>query len=269
MTPADQQIAFIGAGNVATHMAKALRNADMKIKAVYSHTIASAQTLAAEVEADAIDDIADLPEADIFVYCVKDDVLPEIAAINSLRFPNALHIHTSGSTPANVFLNQWHGVIYPMQTFSKNAALNFSEVRCYIEGSNRQSLEMIGNLARSLTSHVSELDTEARLCLHAAAVFACNFANHCFALAEKLLKEKAGIPFETLLPLIDETVRKAHHLSPVAAQTGPAVRFDQNIINKHLEMLDDMPQMKNIYRTMTESICHTALETKKLKNDAD
>ena len=75
----------------------------MKIKAVYSHTLASAQTLAAEVEADAIDDIADLPEANIFVYCVKDDVLPEIAAINSLRFPNALHIHTSGSTPANVF----------------------------------------------------------------------------------------------------------------------------------------------------------------------
>ena len=73
MTPADQQIAFIGAGNVATHMAKALRNAGMKIKAVYSHTLASAQTLAAEVEADAIDDIADLPEANIFVYCVKDD----------------------------------------------------------------------------------------------------------------------------------------------------------------------------------------------------
>ena len=190
MTPADQQIAFIGAGNVATHMAKALRNAGMKIKAVYSHTLVSAQTLAAEVEADAINDIADLPEANIFVYCVKDDVLPKIAAINSLRFPNALHIHTSGSTPANVFLNQWHGVIYPMQTFSKNAALNFSEVRCYIEGSNRQSLKMIDNLTRSLTSHVSELDTEARLCLHAAAVFACNFANHCFALAEKLLKEK-------------------------------------------------------------------------------
>ena len=265
MTLADKQIAFIGAGNVATHMAKAFKDAGMKIKVVYSHTIASAQTLAAEIGATPIDDIADIPEADIFIYCIKDDVLPKIAAINSLRFPNALHIHTSGSTPANVFLNQCHGVIYPMQTFSKNAALNFSEVRCYIEGNDSKSLEMIEKLTLSLTSHISELNTQARLCLHAAAVFACNFTNHCFALAEQLLREKAGIPFETLLPLIDETVKKAHHLSPVVAQTGPAVRFDQSIINKHMEMLDDMPLMKDIYQKMTESICHTALEAERKK----
>ena len=257
------QIVFIGAGNVGTHLAQACKQADFTIKAIYSRTMNSAQILADKMNCIACCDIAGIPEADIFIYCIKDDALPQTAAINSLRFPNALHVHTSGSTPANVFQNNRYGVIYPMQTFSKNAEVDFSKVRCFIEGNNAKSLECIRFLAESISQKVSELDTNARLSLHAAAVFACNFSNHCFTLAGEILKEKAGLPFETLLPLIDETIRKVHFMPPEAAQTGPAVRFDRNIINKHLEMLRSHPLQQEIYRLVSQSIHETATRPEK------
>lgn len=254
------QIVFIGAGNVATHMAQAFYHAGIEIKAVYSRTIQSAHELAQKVKAFATNDITAIPESDIYIYCVKDDALSKMATINSLRFPHAMHIHTSGSTPADVFQSDYFGVIYPMQTFSKKAELDFNEVRCFIEGNNEQSLEQIRLLAESVSTHVCPLNSEARLGLHAAAVFACNFTNHCFTLAEKILMEKTGLPFKTIMPLIDETVKKVHLLPPALAQTGPAVRYDQNIIKKHLDMLKDDALIQEIYCKMSQSIHQTALE---------
>ena len=41
-----------------------------------------------------------------------------------------------------------------------------------------------------------------------------------YALAADLL-EKYNLPFDVMLPLIDETARKVHELAPRDAQTGP------------------------------------------------
>ena len=89
--------------------------------------------------------------------------------------------------------------------------------------------------------------------LHLAAVFACNFANHMYALSSHIL-EKQGIPFEVMLPLIDETAGKVHELSPTQAQTGPAVRYDENVISKHLEMLADEESLQELYEKISKSI---------------
>lgn len=258
----DTNIVFIGAGNVATHTAKAFHNNGIPIKAVYSRTEKSAKELADAVNATSICTLTALPKAEIYIYCVKDDVLPQIAAINSLRFPGSLHIHTSGSTPADVFKSQRYGVIYPMQTFSKEAKLNFKDIRCFIEGNTPEVQESIKELAESISNHVSVLNTEARLSLHIAAVFACNFANHCFALAGEILRDKSNLPFETLLPLIDETVNKIHKLSPAEAQTGPAVRFDEKILKKHLQLLESDEKKQSIYKMMSQSIHDTAIKSK-------
>jgi hypothetical protein len=86
-----------------------------------------------------------------------------------------------------------------------------------------------------------------------AAVFACNFTNHMYALSARLL-EKNGLPFDAMLPLIDETARKVHELHPLDAQTGPAVRRDENVMGKHLTMLTDEPEIKEIYKMISDSI---------------
>ena len=74
-----------------------------------------------------------------------------------------------------------------------------------------------------------------------------------YALSAHLL-EKNGLPFEAMLPLIDETARKVHDLAPKAAQTGPAIRKDMNVMNKHLDMLSGEPGLKELYEKISKSI---------------
>ena len=145
-----------------------------------------------------------------------------------------------------------YGVFYPLQTFSKQRIVDFSRIPIFIEACDGENLSILENLGLSISSDVRVLSSEKRRNIHLAAVFACNFTNHIYALAANIL-EDADIPFDVLLPLIDETVSKVHHIPPREAQTGPAVRYDENVINKHLNMLSD-PMMNEIYRLLSQSI---------------
>ena len=152
-----------------------------------------------------------------------------------------------------------YGVLYPMQTFSKTRPVNFHDIPCFIEANNPETLEKVTQLARSVSDQVYVLSSERRRWLHVAAVFACNFSNHCYDIAARLL-EKEGIPSDTLLPLIDETAAKIHELPARKAQTGPAVRFDQNVIGRHEQMLADSPVLRQIYELMSRHIHQYAQE---------
>ena len=146
-----------------------------------------------------------------------------------------------------------YGVFYPMQTFSREREVNFSEIPCFLEASDNQALELIEQVATSVSQKVYCLSSEQRRYLHLAAVFACNFVNHCYAIACDLLKMN-DIPFEVIYPLIDETARKVHVMSPEQAQTGPAVRYDRNVIAKHSEMLQHNQIVREVYDKMSISI---------------
>ena len=146
-----------------------------------------------------------------------------------------------------------YGVFYPMQTFSKQRAVDFREVPFFIEAKRPEDVELLKAVAGTLSEKVYEADSEQRRSLHLVAVFTCNFTNHMYALAAELL-EKYHLPFDVMLPLIDETARKVHELPPCDAQTGPAVRYDENVINKHLSMLEGTPALQEIYKLMSKSI---------------
>ncbi|MBR5608115.1 MAG: DUF2520 domain-containing protein, partial [Bacteroidaceae bacterium] len=139
---------------------------------------------------------------------------------------------------------------YPMQTFNKYNSVDFSQIPIFIE--SRTDLDCLQHLASQLSQKVYELDGSRRKLLHVAAVFACNFSNHMYDLSSRILQEY-DIPFDVMLPLIDETVRKVHLMSPKEAQTGPAVRYDQNVMHCHMQMLRD-EKMKRIYQLLSESI---------------
>lgn len=254
MISPEQDIVIIGSGNVATHLASALSNAGHTVSCVFSRTADRAAALARKVNATAVTAVADLPKAQTYIYCVTDAVLPGLAEEISRKFPDGLHIHTSGSTDMAVFSSRHYGVLYPLQTFSKAASLNFNAIPCFVEGNNDDSLKLITEMAASLSRNVRPLDSTGRRHLHLAAVFAANFTNHCYALAAEILAHGANLPFDVLLPLIDETARKVHDLAPVAAQTGPAVRHDANILSKHLQLLAGDALRQDIYRQMSHSI---------------
>ena len=246
---------LIGAGNVATHLGVALQQAGWEIAQVYSRTEASASELANRLQVSFVTSIAEVcTDADIYIVSVKDDALPVLIP-ELVKGRNGMFVHTAGSVPMKVWegyaLN--YGVLYPMQTFSKQKPVDFSKVPFFLEGDGGETLVMLRELASSLSEKVYDATSEQRMALHMAAVFACNFTNHMYALSAHLL-EKNGLPFDAMLPLIDETARKVHELAPKAAQTGPAIRKDMDVMNKHLDMLSGEPELKELYEKISKSI---------------
>ena len=251
------KIVFIGAGNLATRLGMALFAKGNEIIQVYSRTTESAKLLGEKVNAPYTDNIKQItPEADLYIFSVKDDVLSGLLEL--IPSNKGLWVHTAGSIPMEVFYKHHNrfGVFYPLQTFSKHREVNFSVIPIYIEAKNTDDLTILKNLASTISDNVIEATSKQRKYLHVAAVFACNFTNHMYAIAAKLLEDK-GLRFDQLLPLIDETAQKVHTLHPLDAQTGPAIRFDENVINRHLDMLID-EDLKKIYRLLSESIHETA-----------
>lgn len=250
-------IVFVGAGRLATNLARALKDAGHRIVAVYSRTMTSAAALTDAVGGTPVDSIEALPqEADVFILAVKDDALPSLILQLQQGREGQTFLHTAGSIPMTVFGSQQHcGVLYPMQTFSKERKVDFSCVHFFIEGSDEQTLDTARKIASSVTEHVNELSSQERRYLHLAAVFACNFANHCYALSAKVM-EAHGMTFDAMLPLIRETTDKVETMHPREAQTGPAVRWDENVMDAQKALLADEPDMRQIYEIMSKSI-HT------------
>ena len=270
------KIVLIGAGNLATHLGKALHAAGHDMVQVFSRTMQSAETLASLLDAEPLTDIAQVrDDADVYIFSVKDsalvqlvaqlcrheaDGLGEDGAVNALRKAKKgeherVFLHTAGSMPMSVFkgMAQHYGVLYPMQTFSKQREVDFSIIPCFVEANDEFAQKQIEGLAREISGRVYQLSSEDRKYLHLSAVFACNFANHCYAISQELLEEH-GIPFDVMLPLINETAAKVHEMKPKDAQTGPAVRYDENVIGEQSKLLENHPHFKKVYDSMSKSI---------------
>lgn len=256
-----KNIVLIGAGNLATNVALSLHDRGYRIMQVYSRTMKSAKTLAERLQTEAVDDIsAVVADADLYVISVKDSALQSVIEQLCDGTRKGLFVHTAGSIPMSIFRGhaERYGVFYPMQSFSKQRRVDFTEVPIFIESNDGESLKMIETVAKSLCKNVYTLSSEARKHLHLAAVFACNFVNHCYELSSEVLS-RYKIPFEVMLPLVDETARKVHEIAPVEAQTGPAVRYDENVINMQSSLLKSVPRLQEIYDVMSRSIHEVSL----------
>ena len=247
-------VVWLGAGNLATRIALAMRAVGITILQVYSHTEAHAVALAEQLDCAWTTDLAAVrSDADYYFFALKDTALPEVVA--QLKSNEGTWVHTAGSMPMALFSGyaKHYGVCYPLQTFSKTRTVDVSKVPFFIEGSDAETEERLCVLAGQLSTSVQRLPSAKRKSLHLAAVFTCNFVNHLYVLGGELLA-KEGIDARLLLPLIDETAAKVHDMSPLAAQTGPAVRYDENVIHKQLAQLKEDLTKKAIYTLMSQSI---------------
>ena len=246
-------IVFIGAGNLATSLAIEMKRCGINIKQIYSRTKESAKLLADKIDCGWTTDIKEVSTAaDLYIFSVKDSALAEL--ISSIKPNNGLWVHTAGSIPISVFegFAERYGVLYPLQTFSKSRSVNFSNIPFLIEAKYAEDLSLLEELAGRITNDVRFLNSEQRKQVHLSAVFACNFTNHLYHIAWGLLEDKDISP-DILLPLISETTAKVHNMNPAKAQTGPAIRYDENVINKHLDSLED-EGIREIYLRLSESI---------------
>lgn len=247
-------ITFIGAGNVAWHLAQAFNAAGHNIVQIYSRNLTNAQSLAIKTGANATDKLNEISsEADIFIYCLKDDILKTIT--ENIHIEDKIHIHTSGSSDIKLFstTKKNYGCIYPLQTFTKEKKQNSESIPFFIEGNNLETEKKIESLALTISHTVYRLTSEERKYLHIAAVFACNFTNLMYIKAADILKEK-NIPFCVMRNLITESVEKALLIGPEKAQTGPAARNDNSIMEEHIRMLGNEKKWQKLYMELSDMI---------------
>lgn len=248
------KVSIIGSGNVAQHLIVALQNfiingAEMELVQVFAR---QKSTISHLLDFNKItDDWNTLAEADLYIIAVSDYAISTVS--EQIPYKNKLVVHTSGGISLEILAsNNRKGVFYPLQTFSKNKAVNFKIIPICIESQNASDYQLLQKVAQTISDSVFAINSEQRKALHLAAVFVNNFTNHLYKIGNDICIEN-NVPFEILKPLIQETAEKITLLSPNEAQTGPAIRNDIETINAHLSFLSDENQ-KNIYKILTQSI---------------
>lgn len=243
-----KSIVLLGTGNVGTNLFNALKETrGFKVIQVYNHRKNSLNNFKNVPTTTKFEEIAD---ADIYLIAVKDDFILNVS--QSLRGKNALVIHTSGGKSIDILnIHNRRAVFYPLQTFSKQRIIDFDNLPVCIEAISKNDLKILEDLAKELKGKVYHINSAQRKSLHVAAVFVNNFTNLLYTEAEEICL-KNDVPFEILLPLINETASKVGFMRPIEAQTGPALRNDREVIKAHLEQLNS--QQKEIYNLLTKSI---------------
>lgn len=230
---------LIGKGNVASHLGDAFERAGHEVIRV------GGRTRAVPIPRD----------ADLYVIAVTDSAIPTVA--EEIGDVQGLVVHTAGSVPMSVLPQRNRGVLYPLQTFTKGCPIDMRSVPLFIECEG--AMPLLREVASQLSEHVTEMDSQRRRYLHLAAVFCCNFTNHLYRITESMLSAH-DIPFSVMLPLIDETAQKVHTLSPAQAQTGPAVRWNEEVMLAQMNLLE-RDDLKQLYQLISESIHRDKLQS--------
>lgn len=242
------EIVIIGSGNVAYHLAKAFKESNIEVKQLFGRNEEQLKAISSETGFSFSS--TDLAPGDLYIVAVSDAAVAEVSKL--ITNENSLVAHTSGSLSKEVLQGNYRKAsFYPLQTFSKNQNLNYTEIPFFIEAENLSDENELMELAGKISDKVMKSTYEKRKYIHLTAVFACNFTNHLYARAKEI-SDSQEIPFSYFLPLIDETTEKIHFMDPKDAQTGPAVRDDRRILELHQELLEG--ESLEIYKTINKSI---------------
>jgi len=245
-------VVLIGSGNLAVQLANAfIKSKKVNLLQRYSRENSNAAYFSDKIPVT--QSISELKEADIYILAISDSAISKFS--KQLHFKKGLVVHTSGSISMSALLciaNK--GVFYPLQTFSKDQILDFDEVPFALETQKKEDFTLLENLAKTLSKNTYKIDSQQRNKLHIAAVFANNFSNYMFKIAKDICDEH-DFSFEILKPIIFETTKKLVTMSPLDAQTGPAKRNDQIVIENHLQQLKG--EQKEIYKLVSNSITKT------------
>ena len=247
-------IVIIGSGNVAAVLGRKFKAAGHTISQIYSRNNVAASALAYEFDTESTNYKSMIHKtADVYLIAVTDDAINNVVA--ELRLPGKVVAHTAASVPKEILktVTEHYGVFYPLQSLRKEMT-DLPDIPVFFDGSDDIAKLKLEQLAHSIAKVKVVLANDAdRMKLHVAAVVVSNFTNHLYELAEAYCS-KEGLDFKQLLPLIEETALRIKNTSPKGAQTGPAIRHDKETIQKHIEILKNHSQLKNLYVLLTESI---------------
>ena len=256
----ETNIVIIGTGNLASHLALFIsQHTDLNLIQLFNHRKTKEATLLAKKsKCDLVCNYNEInSEADIYIICVNDDSIKEVAK-NLLPLKlKKLVVHTSGSIDLLALTNvsKQIGVFYPLQTFSKNDFIDWKSTPILLEANTKTAFSKLKTFSSSFSTITKTVNSKERLGIHLAAVFGCNFTNALYAASHQLLKQAISKNDVKLLnPILQQSFNKMLHIGPLNAQTGPAKRNDKITMQKHLALLKTNKQLSSIYKSLTDLI---------------
>lgn len=243
---------MVGAGNVSTHLCRALTAAGLKVAGICSRSVDSARRIQEELGIEALQGISQIPiDADLVIISTTDAAVATVAS--ELPPIRGVVAHTSGSVPiGSLAPHARTAVLYPLQTFSKDCDVQIDKVPFFTEASDSESLQLIDAVAKLMSENVSHADSEIRRHLHLAGVLSCNFPVYLLEITRRVLAE-VGLPLTTVQPLVEATMAKAFALGPLDAMTGPARRGDIKVIERQAAMLENEDE-RQLYELVSKAI---------------
>lgn len=247
------KVVLVGAGNTGTVLGSRIKAAGHEVVRIISRSAENASTLARKLGCPyGVLSDPDYGDADLYIICLADYAMNNIGAYTPLW--NKFILHTAGSISIEALapVSNRYGVLYPLQSLSKFVE-GTPEIPILIDGNKEETAELIESFAKTLSDSVTRAGDRQRMSYHIAAVFAANFANHMYALAE-IYCQRENIDFSKLQPIIQEIHNRIKNYSPFLTQTGPAIRNDVFTITKHMNGMNEHDDLKYMYLKLTENI---------------
>jgi predicted short-subunit dehydrogenase-like oxidoreductase (DUF2520 family) len=250
-------MAFIGAGNIAWHLAPAFENYGHKVSLVFNRTKKNTQALISRLYDATIQKNLDFSKSnlDVIIIAVKDSIIESV--VSEIIIPDdCCLIHTSGTLPMDILkisASSHYGVLYPLQTFTKGIKLTVRETPVFLEANDDYSFRILQNLTRTLSKNMYKIDSKQRSMLHLSAVIGSNFSNHMLTIAKSIM-DTHHMDFNLLQNLISSTFQKAFEVGPEKGQTGPAVRKDEITLKRHLKLLKGDRDLQKLYSLISDHI---------------
>ncbi|NJN41631.1 MAG: DUF2520 domain-containing protein [Flammeovirgaceae bacterium] len=250
-------VAIIGTGNVAWHLAPALDNAGYSVREVYGRDKKNSKALTGRLYQATDHSSLDFSQSrtSIFIIATADSAIEEIA--QEIILPEeAVLVHTSGSQPMRILeftAASKIGVFYPLQRFRKSSRIRFEDVPIFIETEDDEVNAVLQTMAKTISKHVQPITSVQRMALHIAATIASTFTNHMLTISKDIVQQN-HLDYNLLKPLISETLSHSLENDPTRAQTGPAIQEDFQVLDQHVEFLQEQPAVAEIYRIVSQHI---------------
>ncbi len=272
------RVVTIGAGAAGTVLSRALATAGASFQGIVSRSIASAERLAQRVSSTWFsDELADLPDADLFILSVPDGEigseasrLAELSRLWERRFV----MHLSGARSSEL-LRPLETVgastlsFHPMLSLKPDSdPVVFRGARVHLEGGD--DAVVFGELiARSIGAEPHRIGPSEKLLLHLSAAVASNFVVSVVSIAAEMLARGGFSPddFEALLrPLVAGTIANINLADPGSALTGPISRGDVATLGLHLnEVRDRFPEFIPIVANLAAETVRIAVKNEMIE----
>ena len=256
-------ITIIGAGNLATALAIALRRSRYRILEVVTrdspHSLRHARYLARRVGAQ----VATLKEARfnamVTWICVPDDAIGDVALqiARARDWKGKIVLHSSGALDSEVLghlrrCGAQVGSVHPLMTFVAASEPDLRGVPFAMEG-DAKALTLAAAVVSSIGGKPFRLAPELKPAYHAFGFFSSPAIVALIVAAQEVGK-LAGLSEhkarELMEPIVRQTIENCFQTNPQSAFSGPIKRGDVATIRKHLQVLGKNRELLEVYRSL-------------------